>query len=141
MGKINEDWVREQFAQAKVKLGIGNAVLKLLEAWRDVSVRDSDVPEVVEIFSKVIKGHSLAKKEETNGGVWVPVRRGDIKVADYVRVKADAFDGELGMTHNGREGVVTAIRSGDIIVKTNDDRVPQLDGAHYSPEKLEKLVK
>ena len=140
MGKINEDWVREQFAQAKVKLGIGNAVLKLLSAWRDVSVRDNDVPEVIEIFSKIIKGHSLAKTEETNG-VWVPVRRGDIKVTDYVRIKADAFDGELGMTHNGREGVVTAIRSGDIIVKTNDDRLPQLDGAHYSPDKLEKMIK
>ena len=45
------------------------------------------------------------------------------------------------MTHNGREGVVTAIRSGDIIVKTNDDRLPQLDGAHYSPDKLEKMIK
>ena len=54
MGKINEDWVKEQFAQAKIKLGIGNAVLKLLSAWRDVSVRDNDVPEVVEIFSKLI---------------------------------------------------------------------------------------
>lgn len=140
MGKFNEEWVREQFAQAKVRLGVGNAVLKLLGAWRDVTVRDSDIPEVVEIFSKLIKGHSLAKNEETNG-IWVPVRRGDIKVTDYVRIKADAFDGELGMTHNGREGVVTAIRSGDIIVKTTDDRVPQLDGAHYSPEKLEKMVK
>jgi hypothetical protein len=140
MGKINENWVKEQFAQAKVRLGVGNAVLKLLAAWRDVSVRDNDVPEVVDIFSKLIRGHSLAKTEETNG-IWVPVRRGDIKVADYVRVKADAFDGELGMTHNGREGVVTAIRSGDIIMKTNDDREPQLDGAHYSPEKLEKMVK
>lgn len=140
MSKINEDWVREQFAQAGVKLGIGNAVLKLIHAWRDVSVKDSDIPLVIEIFSKLIKGHSLAKTEE-RGGVWIAVRRGDIKVADYVRVKADAFDGELGMLHNGREGVVTAIRSGDIIVKTTDDRVPVLDGTHYQPEKLEKLVK
>jgi hypothetical protein len=140
MGKINEDWVREQFAQAKVKLGIGNAVLELLKGWRNVSIRENDIPEVIDIFSKLIKGHSLAKEQETNG-TWVPVRRGDIKVTDYVRVKADAFDGEIGMIHNGREGIVTAIRSGDIIVKTNDDRVPQLEGAHYSPEKLEKMVK
>ncbi len=140
MGKINEDWVKEQFAQAGVKLGIGNAVLKLIQAWKDVSVRESDIPVVIEIFSKLIKGHSLAKSEESNG-TWVPVRRGDIKVTDYVRVKADAFSGDLGMIHNGREGIVTAIRSGDIIVKMNDDRIPPIDGAHYSPDKLEKLVK
>jgi hypothetical protein len=140
MSKINEDWVREQFAQAQVKLGVGNAVLKLLQAWRDISIKESDIPEVITIFSKLIKGHSLAKQQENNG-IWVPVRRGDIKVTDYVRIKADAFDGELGMIHNGREGVVTAIRSGDIIVKTTDDRIPQLDGAHYSPDKLEKMVK
>jgi hypothetical protein len=140
MDKINEDWVREQFAQANVKLGIGNAVLKLLSAWKNVSVKEDDVPVVLEIFSKLIKGHSLAKQEES-GGTWVPARRGDIKVTDYVRVKADAFDGQLGMMHNGREGVVTAIRSGDIIVKTTDDRIPPLDGAHYDPSKLEKLVK
>lgn len=140
MTKINEEWVREQFAQAGVKLGIGNAVLKLIHAWKDVSVKDSDIPVVIEIFSKLLRGHSLAKEQET-GGIWVPVRRGDIKVADYVRVKADAFDGELGMIHNGREGTVTAIRSGDIIVKATDDRIPPLDGAHYQPEKLEKLVR
>lgn len=140
MDKINEDWVREQFAQANVKLGIGNAVLKLLSAWKDVSVKENDIPMILEIFSKLIKGHSLAKQEES-GGTWVPVRRGDIKVTDYVRVKADAFSGQLGMMHNGREGVVTAIRSGDVIVKTTDDRIPPLDGAHYDPSKLEKLVK
>lgn len=140
MDKINEDWVREQFAQANVKLGIGNAVLKLLSAWKDVSVKENDIPMILEIFSKLIKGHSLAKQEES-GGTWVPVRRGDIKVTDYVRVKADAFSGQLGMMHNGREGVVTAIRSGDVIVKTTDDRIPLLDGAHYDPSKLEKLVK
>lgn len=140
MPKINEDWVKEQFAQAKVKLGIGNAVLQLIRAWKEISIQDKDQEEVVSIFSKLIKGHSLAKKEETNG-TWVPVRRGDIKVTDYVRVKADAYTGELGMLHNGREGIVTAIRYGDIIVKTIDDRVPQLDGTHYPPEHLEKLVK
>jgi hypothetical protein len=139
MAKINEDWVREQFAQANVKLGVGNAVLKLLEAWKDVTVKNEDVPVVFEILSKLVRGHSLAKKEERTGN-WVPVMRGQIKVADYVRVRADAFDGDLGMVHNGREGVVTAIRSGDIIIKTTDDRVPTLDGAHYSPDKLEKLV-
>jgi hypothetical protein len=65
---------------------------------------------------------------------------GQIKVADVVRVKPDAFDGELGETHNGREGVIVAIRSGDVIFRSTDDKKPLLDGTHYSPYHLQKRI-
>jgi hypothetical protein len=32
------------------------------------------------------------------------------------------------------------VRYGDIIVKTNDGKEPVLDGVHYKPYDLEKLV-
>jgi hypothetical protein len=35
---------------------------------------------------------------------------------------------------------VVAVRYGDIIIKTTDGKEPVLDGSHYSPYKLEKLV-
>ena len=65
---------------------------------------------------------------------------GNIKVAEVVRVKADLFDGELGPIHNGRVCRVVGVRYGDVIVKSIDDRTPVLDGTHYSPHDLQKLV-
>jgi hypothetical protein len=32
------------------------------------------------------------------------------------------------------------VRYGDIIVKSIDEREPSLDGTHYSPHDLEKLI-
>jgi hypothetical protein len=70
----------------------------------------------------------------------VQVQPGFIKVSEVVRVKADAFDGELGALHNGRKGVVVGVRYGDVIIKSTDGKEPILEGAHYPPAKLEKLV-
>ena len=63
-----------------------------------------------------------------------------IVVADEVRVKWNAFDGEMGKLHNGRRGKVVSIRYGDIIVKTTDGKEPVLEGFHYTPQQLEKRV-
>ena len=52
----------------------------------------------------------------------------------------DAYEGDLGRVHNGRRGKVVAVRYGDVIFKSTDGKSPVLDGAHYTPYKLEKLV-
>ena len=44
------------------------------------------------------------------------------------------------MLHNGRRGVVVGVRYGDVIVKMTDGKEPALEGAHYPPQKLEKLI-
>jgi hypothetical protein len=133
---ISEDWVREQFQIAKVKVGSGTAVLKLLDAWRAITISEKMGREAVEIFSKVALGHSILP--ETPGEVWGPAQPGFIQVADEVRVMADAFDGALGQLHNGRRGKVVAVRHGDVIFNSTDGIEPKLDSAHYSPYKLEK---
>jgi hypothetical protein len=61
-------------------------------------------------------------------------------VGDIVRVRNDAYTGKLAPIHNGRPGVIVAIRSGDIIVNLTDMEEPEISGAHYSPEVLEKRV-
>ena len=96
--------------------------------------------KAVEIFSKVALGHSLVKENSVDE-VWEEVRPGFIKVADVVRVKNDAFVGELGVIHNGRVGKIVAIRSGDIIFKSTDDLEPALDSVHYQASKLEKRIR
>lgn len=141
MGKINYNWVKEQFAKASVTVGAGNAVLDLLKTWEKSEPKDLEqAKKALEIFSKVALGHSLVK-ENSADEVWEEVRPGFIKVADVVRVKHDAFLGELGVIHNGRVGKIVAIRSGDIIFKSTDGVEPALDSVHYQASKLEKRIR
>jgi hypothetical protein len=137
--EVNYEWVKQQFTEAKVRVGVGKAVLKMLETWESLDLTPEQARQSLEILSSVGLGHSLVvvNKDE----VWVDVRRGDIKVGDQVRVMHDAFDGDMGSLHNGRRGVVGAIRSGDIIVKMTDGKSPTLEGVHYSPDKLQKRIR
>ena len=139
MGDLDMNWVKSQLQAAKVRKAVGDATMKLVETFDSIENLTPDFKkQTVEMFSKLALGHIVIK--ENKNETWVDVRPGFIKVTDVVRVKADAFDGELGMLHNGRRGVVVGVRYGDIIIKSNDGKEPILDGAHYPPQKLEKLV-
>ena len=98
----------------------------------------ANLSQIVELFSKLALGHAIVK--ENKNETWIPAQAGQIVVADEVRVKWNAFDGDMGKTHNGRRGKVVSIRYGDIIVKTTDGKEPMLDGFHYTPQQLEKRI-
>jgi len=134
------EWIKQQFIQTKTRKAVGDAVLKLLATWDELKERTGkNDAEIVEVFSKLSLGHALVKEDPNQ--TWVPARAGDLKVTDIVRVKFDAFDNVSGRNHlNGRRGKVVGVRYGDIVVKSNDDKVPALDGVHFRPENLEKLV-
>jgi hypothetical protein len=125
--------------EAKVRKAVGSVVMLLVEALDSVDAKDETKRGAVEVFSKLALGHAIVPTKSDES--WVPVRAGAIKVADEVRVRDDAFDGDLGRLHNGRRGVVVAVRYGDVIIKTTDGKKPILSGAHYPPDKLEKLVR
>ena len=135
---LDMNWVKQQLQAAKVRKPVGDATMKMVEFFDSMELEDEHRKKAVEMFSILANGHAYVKenKKET----WVPVRPGDIKVTDEVRVKADAYDGELGAFHNGRRGVVVGVRYGDVIIKTTDGKEPVIDGGHYSPYALEKLV-
>lgn len=135
---LDMNWVKSQLQAAKVRKPVGDATMKMIEFFDTFELDDEQRKKSVEMFSILANGHAYVKenKKET----WVPVRPGDIKVADEVRVKSDAYDGELGAFHNGRRGVVVGVRYGDVIMKTTDGKEPMIDGGHYSPYSLEKLV-
>lgn len=140
MPAVDYDWVKAQLTEAKIKRGPGDAVLQLLEAWEKVELDDQKMlEEALQILSVVALGHSLLAPYADE--IWVEASPGQIKVADEVRVKNDAFQGDTGRAHNGRRGVVVGVRYGDIIVRSTDNKKPLLDGAHYSPFHLEKRVK
>lgn len=139
MPKVDEAWVREQFEIAKVRIGTGKAVLKLLETWSELDLNEKQAAEVMDIFAKV--GLDVALVEIPKDEVWAPAQPGFIQVADEVRVMNNAFTGDLGRLHNGRRGKVVAVRHGDVIFNSTDGKTPKLESVHYSPYKLEKRVR
>lgn len=141
MPEINREWVAEQLQAAKVKVGSGKAIIKLLDAWSDIpKLSDNMVDEVLTVFSALAKGHAFVEEQNEEDYVWVPLQPGKVVVGDEVRVKMDAYSAELGPIHNGRRGKVVGIRYGEIYVKSTDGRSPAIDGTPYSPYKLEKRV-
>lgn len=138
MKKLDTKWAKSQLEQAKVSVDVGTSIVKLLEVWSTLSHEDKNDNKVIELFSLLACSVSIV--ESPSDEVWEASRPGFIRVGDEVRVMADAFEGELGQLHNGRRGRVVAVRYGDIIIKTTDGKEPVLDGSHYSPYKLEKLV-
>jgi hypothetical protein len=139
MPEVNIEWVKSQMEEAKVKVGVGNGILKLLEKWQGITLSDSQAKDVLELFSKLALGHSIVPEKPDE--VWVDAQPGAIIVGDEVRVKADAYNGSTGAIHNGRRGKVVGVRYGDIIFKSTDDKTPVLDGTHYTPHLLQKRIR
>lgn len=142
MPEINREWIIEQLAAAKVKVGSGKAIMKLLEVWEELpKLSDAMADETLTVFSQLARGHNIKEEENDDDYTWIPLQPGQIGVADIVRVKADAFRDELGPLHNSRRGTVVAVRYGDVIFNSTDGKSPELKGVHYSPYKLEKRVR
>jgi hypothetical protein len=142
MPEVNYDWVRQQLQEAKVKIGSGNAVLKLLEVWETMDKLSPNLAkEAVAVFSKLALNATILTPIDEPDAIWIPLQPGQIKVGDEVRVLTDAFNDSTGVAHNGRRGKVIAVRYGDVIVNSTDGKLPDLKGVHYSPYKLEKKVK
>lgn len=142
MPEIDKKWVTEQLQAAKVKVGSGKAIMKLLDTWSEIpDLSDAMKKEVLSVFSTLALGHIIKEEENENDYIWTPLQPGQIVVGDVVRVKTDAFSDKLGPIHNGRRGTVVAVRYGDVIFNDTDGKKPELRGVHYSPYKLEKRVK
>lgn len=139
MPNVNDEWAKQQFAAAKVRVVVGKAVLELLDTWKTLELKPEHAQAAVEVFSKLALNHSLV--EPPKDEVWVPAQPGFIKVGEEVRVMNNAFSDSTGQIHNGRRGIVVAIRHGDVIIRSNDNKEPFLDGTHYSPYKLERRIK
>lgn len=139
MSEITYEWAEQQLKKVKASPEVAGAVLPLIDYWLEQGIPENEAEAVLTVFRELAQGHSLVPEapEET----WVPMQRGFFKVGDKVRVKHDAFSGENGLTHNGRRGRIVAIRSGDIIFRSEDDLKPFLDGVHYPPDKLEKRIR
>jgi hypothetical protein len=138
MAKVDTEWVKQQFAKAKIKVGVGMAVLEMLKTWEDINLKGKDAEDALKILSQVGLGHALVNDGKD---LWIDAQAGFMKVGEIVRVKFNAFEAEVGVEYNGRQGIVVALRSGDVIFNSTDDGTPKLEGMHFRPDKLQKLVK
>lgn len=138
MTKVNYDWVSQQLTDAKVRIGTGKAIMKMLKTWEEIDVPAQQGEEIFEILSKLALGYSI--KKTPAGEIWVQAQAGQIKVGDVVRIRNNAFSDDRSSLYNGRVGRIVAVRSGDIIFKSSDDEKRPIDGMHFSPAELEKRV-
>jgi len=142
MPEVNYEWVRKQLEEAKVKVGSGKAILKLLETWETFEKMTPNLAiETVEVFSKLALGKMAVEPKVNPDEVWVPLQPGQITVGDEVRFRVDAFTQADLLHKNGRRCKVIAIRYGDVIVNSIDDLAPTIKGDHSSPYSLEKRIK
>jgi hypothetical protein len=142
MPELNHEWVKEQLEAAKVKVGSGKAILKLLSTWEELpALSPAILKEVLDVFPKLVLGEPLTQEESEEDYYWTDLQPGNITVGDVVRVKQDAFLEKLGTIHNGRRGAVVGVRYGDVIFNDTDGKTPPLNGVHYSPYKLEKRIR
>lgn len=139
MPDVDYEWVKGQLKGAKVPKDVGNGVLALFKTYEGLEVHPLNEERTAEVFAHLAQGRAMFAETEDH---WIRISIGaHVEVGDTVRVRADAFPGDAGRTHNGRTGRVVAKRSGDVIVKSTDDREPAFDSAHYPPDTLEKLVR
>jgi hypothetical protein len=136
--KLDMDWAKSQLEQARVSPEAGISIVKLLEFWSTLDHSNQADEKILELFSKLAQSNALI--DNSGNEIWEDARPGFLRVGDEVRVKFNAFENELGQIHNGRRGRIVGVRYGDIIIKTSDGKEPVLDGSHYSPHNLEKLV-
>jgi len=71
---------------------------------------------------------------------WQDVSIEKLRIGDHVRVKLDAYSGEVGDIHNGRYCAVLGLGNGDVIVKSIDGILPKLEKTHHSPYVLERRL-
>jgi cation transport ATPase len=140
MNNVDYEWVKQQLTLAKAKVKIGNAILKLLEVWETIPDMDErSTAEIFDMLGKLTQNHALV--EEESDGVWVQAMAGQLIVGDRVRVKTSAFTGIDGKIYNGRVGRIVAVRTGRIVFRSTDEKVPLIDGTHFFPEALEKRIR
>lgn len=131
-------WVWDQMTKAKIPQTERWVIEQLLKVyWEEEKTQKLTTEQAKTIsnsFSELVQGHHLVPDEVE--GVWVQAKPGGLVVRDRVRVRADAYAGEVGLVHNGKTGVIVSIRYGDILVKYDDSD----HTSRHSPYALEKKI-
>ena len=130
-------WVATQLAGAQHDQATKDAVVFVLETLRKQDLTDEQEQAALHAARELAAGHSIAQEETKER--WGPVIPGAYAVKDIVRVKSNAFDGDLGRRHNGKRGRVVASRNGLVMVVLDDSPSSEIQ-MRYKPEHLERKL-
>lgn len=130
-------WVSKQLEASALDQPTKDAVVYVLERLRKEELDDDQELRALQAAVELVQGHSIevARAEER----WGPVVPGYYAVKDTVRVKKDAFGGDLAREHNGKRGRVVATRNGFVVVVLDESPSSEIQ-MHYRPEHLERLI-
>lgn len=131
-------WVSKQLEASALDQQTSDAVVYVLERLRKEELSDEQEVAALQAAVALAQGHSIAVAREEER--WGPVIPGDYAIKDTVRVRANAFEGEMGQLHNGKRGRVVAARNGFVVVVLDDSPSSEIQ-MHYWPEHLERLLK
>jgi hypothetical protein len=70
---------------------------------------------------------------------WVDSHISEMRVGDVVKVKDNAYHGDVAEMHNGRICEILKVGHGDVVVCSIDDKRPVLRWTHHSPDVLQKV--
>lgn len=130
-------WVSKQLESTDFDQVTKDTVVYVLELIRKEDLTDDQERNVLNTALKLAAGHSVAKTPEDER--WGPVIPGAYAVRDVVRVRDNAFEGELGTRHNGKRGRVVATRNGLVMVVLDDSPSSEIQ-MQYKPEHLERKL-
>lgn len=133
-------WATDQMERIGVPDDHQELVKELLAAyWSSPlpkSLQGIAIEDFLKLFTELAQHHVIAP--EAPEATWVLGKPGALTVRDVVRVRPDAYTGPAGTTHNGKVGVIVAIRSGDIHVHYDD--ATGANTVRHSPYALEKRI-
>lgn len=129
------EWMRSQVES--LDEATRTDVLALISVWEQFgfTAEDPRRDRVLDIFSDLARGVALDTDSPDSAWEWVPAVKAKPRQKDRVRVKRDAFTGELGVALNGKEGIVARISRGTLVVAIDNE-----GSLHVHPEKLEARV-
>lgn len=138
------DWAVAQLKAAGISQHVEDSVMVLLTVFYSQEHDVTERGQVLDLFDSLAHLHAVVV--HSNGTeVWAPARLGAVSVGDNVRVRRNAFndDNPQAIYHNGRRGVIIAIRRGDIYVGYRDGREPPSPdtGLRFPAGMLEKRMR
>ena len=88
---------------------------------------------VLTTFTDLARGIAIDKPDPNV--TWVDATRAKPRQKDRVRIKRDAFSGELGRALNGKEGIIARVSRGSLVVAVDGE-----GSTHIAPDKLETRI-
>lgn len=133
-------WLEEQLTKFDVPEQYRDPITRLVKmCWffdQNFGMDKDTYKRFLDTVVSLAQGHNIAPEDPNS--TWVQAKPGMLVIRDYVRVRNDAYSGETGLMHNGKEGRITAIRYGDIHVLY--EGATGSDTVRHSPHALEKRV-